>query len=540
MHNKIKELLQFGTVGTKVEVKGWIRTKRISKQVIFLTINDGSCQQNLQVVMQPVQLSEVLLSQLVTGASVAVFGSLVASQGTSQSVVQMKKYFLKQIEDNACLQELAEKFSDDPIIKTILLKKVARQAYITQDFSLLNRLKEQYNLANYIYDPLKRLQSKRKDSYRVAVLLPFFVEELDYEACSDQFVIELYQGIQLAIEALAKEGIVINLFTFDTKRNAVVTKALLEQEAMPYMDLIIGPLYSDTIPLVTAFAQKHKINLVNPISDNAAITQGNEFAFLFQPDLETYAQRAADLTLSDIYSKSMEEPFIGVFYGTEQKDVLQATLYKHRVEEQLGRNLDLFVQLSTQTIIKDFFDQAGKQEEAENMESPEKVEDRLDLRKLTHIYIPSQDAFLISNVISLCLKLGIKPQVIGHEQWIKKEILNVNQLKKLPILFLSPNYIDYSRPAVSAFREKFFEKNAIEPSEKSYIGYEMMLFLGRMLARYGTFFQKEWKNMYYSGIIFQGIFYGKYHSNQHIPVLRFAKDRFVADPFAVNLESKKN
>ncbi len=86
MHNKIKELLQFGTIGSKVEAKGWIRTKRTNKQVVFLAINDGSCQQNLQVVMAPSEIPKELLNQLTTGASVAVSGSLVRSQGANQLV----------------------------------------------------------------------------------------------------------------------------------------------------------------------------------------------------------------------------------------------------------------------------------------------------------------------------------------------------------------------------------------------------------------------------------------------------------------------
>lgn len=453
--------------------------------------------------------------------------ALIEDKHMAQPVLQMKKYFLKQIKNDASLQELIKRFPDDPIIKDILHKKVAQQAYLTQDFSLLHRLKQQYNFSDYIYDPLKQLTSKHKTAYDVAVFLPFFVDELNYAACTDQFVIELYQGIQLAIERLAQEGIVVNLFAFDTKRNVFVTKALLAQEAMPYMDLIIGPLYPDTIPLVAAFAKKHKINLVNPISDNSVVTQGNPFAFLFQPDLETYSQRAAALTLSAIYGKATEEPSIGVFYGTDPKEVLQATLYKHKVEQQLGKPIDLFVQLSSATI-KSFFEQASNQEE-EKLESTK--QDRLNFTKLTHIYVPSQDELLVSNVISLCLKLGIKPQIIGHEQWIKKEILNVYQLKRLPILFLSPNYIDYSSPALSALRKNFFQKNGTHSNEKSFIGYEMMLFFGRMLERYGTYFQKEWGTMHYSSLIFQGISYGNHHANQHIPVLRFAKDKFVVDAF---------
>lgn len=86
MRNKIKELLQFGIVGTEVEARGWIRTKRVSKQVLFISINDGSCQQSLQVVMEPSQFSKEQLSQLITGASISVFGRLIASPGQNQSV----------------------------------------------------------------------------------------------------------------------------------------------------------------------------------------------------------------------------------------------------------------------------------------------------------------------------------------------------------------------------------------------------------------------------------------------------------------------
>ncbi|WP_243575272.1 hypothetical protein [Candidatus Cardinium sp. cByotN1] len=461
--------------------------------------------------------------------------ALIKDKSMAEPILEMKKYFLKQIQADTALQELVEKFPNDLIIKNILHKKVAKQAYFTQDFARLDALKQQYHLADYTYDPLKQVTSKRKTAYDVAIFLPFFVEEFDYEACTDQFVIELYQGIQLAIEKLAQEGIVINLFVFDTKRDATVTKALLAQEGMPHMDLIIGPLYPETIPLVATFAKKHKINLVNPISDNAAVTKGNPFAFLFQPDLETCAQRAAQLTLSDLSGQSTEEASIGIFYGTDPKEVLQANLYKTIVEQQLGKNTDLFLQLPSKAI-KEFFNQASKQKAKEEEDIATTEKDEWDLSKLTHIYVPSQNELLVSNVISLCLKLGIKPQIIGHEQWIKKEILHIHQLKRLSIVFLAPNYIDYSRSALSTFRKKFFEKNSTQPNEKGYIGYEMMLFFGRMLGRYGTSFQKEWGNMHYSSLIFQGLSYGKHHANQHIPVLRFAKDKFVVDASLSNTE----
>ena len=46
----IKDILN-GTVGQAVEAHGWVKTRRDSKGVHFVQINDGSCFQDLQVVI---------------------------------------------------------------------------------------------------------------------------------------------------------------------------------------------------------------------------------------------------------------------------------------------------------------------------------------------------------------------------------------------------------------------------------------------------------------------------------------------------------
>lgn len=67
-------------------VKGWVKTKRISKKVVFITLNDGSTIHHLQVVLAPQQLSADTLQRITTGASLCVAGTIVASQGESQSI----------------------------------------------------------------------------------------------------------------------------------------------------------------------------------------------------------------------------------------------------------------------------------------------------------------------------------------------------------------------------------------------------------------------------------------------------------------------
>lgn len=66
-------------------VAGWVRTKRESKENVFIEINDGSCLSNLQVVVGVGDSSFDIAQRLHTGASVYIQGSLVPSPAVGQT-----------------------------------------------------------------------------------------------------------------------------------------------------------------------------------------------------------------------------------------------------------------------------------------------------------------------------------------------------------------------------------------------------------------------------------------------------------------------
>jgi len=84
--SKIKQLLQDSPIDQPVLVKGWVRTKRGSKNVAFIALNDGSAVHNLQIVAEPGTIGEEILRKVTTGACISVEGQLVASQGSGQRV----------------------------------------------------------------------------------------------------------------------------------------------------------------------------------------------------------------------------------------------------------------------------------------------------------------------------------------------------------------------------------------------------------------------------------------------------------------------
>ncbi len=127
---KIKEVLTGSSVGQQVLVKGWVRTKRGSKNVNFIALNDGSTINNLQVVADVEKFGEEFLKDINTSAALAVKGDLIESQGQGQSVelvateieiygkadpekypIQPKKHSLEFLRENAHLRFRTATFS---------------------------------------------------------------------------------------------------------------------------------------------------------------------------------------------------------------------------------------------------------------------------------------------------------------------------------------------------------------------------------------------------------------------------------------------
>ncbi|MBF0210568.1 MAG: asparagine--tRNA ligase [Desulfamplus sp.] len=81
---KINRLLESQKPIDKVIVKGWVRTKRDSKEFSFMELNDGSCLKNIQIIADSQLENYSQIGAITTGSAVAVEGRLVESPGKGQ------------------------------------------------------------------------------------------------------------------------------------------------------------------------------------------------------------------------------------------------------------------------------------------------------------------------------------------------------------------------------------------------------------------------------------------------------------------------
>jgi asparaginyl-tRNA synthetase len=83
---KIKELLLSRDFGSRVEARGWVRTRRGNKNIAFVALNDGSVIHNVQIVIDMAGFDEELIRKVTTGSCIAVSGKLIESPGKEQQV----------------------------------------------------------------------------------------------------------------------------------------------------------------------------------------------------------------------------------------------------------------------------------------------------------------------------------------------------------------------------------------------------------------------------------------------------------------------
>ncbi len=142
---KIAELLKSEDYGKNVNVKGWVRTRRGSKSVNFIALNDGSTIKNMQVVAEVANFDEELLKQITTGACLSVDGKLVKSIGGGQCVeVQATKIeVLGPCGDDFPMQKKGQSFE--------YMRKYAHMRLRTNTFGAVFRIRHNMAIAIHKY-----------------------------------------------------------------------------------------------------------------------------------------------------------------------------------------------------------------------------------------------------------------------------------------------------------------------------------------------------------------------------------------------------
>lgn len=130
---KIKALLASDEANYEATVMGWVRTFRNNQ---FIALNDGSTNNNIQVVAELGKFDEALLKRLTTGACIKATGTVIPSLGKGQKV-ELKATLIEILGDSD-----AEKYPLQPKKHSLeFLREIAHLRFRTNTFSAVFRVR---------------------------------------------------------------------------------------------------------------------------------------------------------------------------------------------------------------------------------------------------------------------------------------------------------------------------------------------------------------------------------------------------------------
>lgn len=450
-------------------------------------------------------------------------------------VEDLKKHYIGEILNIDTLKGLNHIFPEDKII-------AQRLAFILyhnpsdRDEMLLKYLVQEHNLNEKEFG--LRIESVKKKEYNVAVLFPFMVKDLAVENVTrrNQFLLDMYQGIRMAVDSLNKAGYKINLYAYDSDRDSAKFSKLLKLPELKQMNLIIGPVFPAQFSMMNDFARNNNIQVVTPFSSSGEATANNPLMLLFQPSISSQANAAADFSRNNFPVKSykaiLEKQEKGkvknkevqvlknrvvIVYGDSEKDSLLASSYKVAILDTAGLNFPAHKDSIYQCVnfIK------GTRETIPKLK--EVLGDSSSMTKVTHVFVASSDQVVAANVISSLEIIGLDIPVLTTGDWLGFNLLTIDQFERRKVHFIYSDFIDYRKKSVLNFRESYKEDMHSFPTTFAFQGYDMMYFFGKMLHSYGTFFtpglQKESFN---KGINLPGFMYEDGNSNSFVPIVKFS------------------
>jgi ABC-type branched-subunit amino acid transport system substrate-binding protein len=383
----------------------------------------------------------------------------LASTPLANEAAGLERFYLQKLTDKKEFERLVQRYPNDKVLAQAYADKLISVWYNPANKATIERLVSKHNL-----DRSKYLNAaRRQQSFDVALLLPFQLnQDLGQNVRKNQFVNDLYAGMQLAQDVMEEQNIKLNLFTYDAGTDTSSVNRILSLPEVKQMDLLIGPVYKSSARIANRFAQETGIPVINPLSQDVEIAGQNSNVFLFESSVATQARQAAAYAYNTFSPKTAI-----ILFEKSKDDTTFAYFYKEHFKK-LGGKVKTYKKINsdqptaTATIFKN-----------------------LVLTDVGHMAVFSDKMTAAVNTTSKLQSSAAQLPLITYQSWLNINQITLRQLDNLEVYFISPKFIDATVPAVKNFRERYISRYNIPPSVYAYAGFEMLYFYGTMLQQYG-------------------------------------------------------
>jgi ABC-type branched-subunit amino acid transport system substrate-binding protein len=439
-------------------------------------------------------------------------------------IKETKKYFLQRITIDT-LTQLQSIYTKDAVIAEVLYQKLKSKTVRSEKEEILSAyLAQEYSLSKK--STVNTTKKRVKEEYHIALLLPFNIQEMivtDVKNQNNNSILELYQGMLIAMDSLKETGVNIHIHPYDTKKDLTSFQKIVSDPQLKKMDLWIGPLVPSQLDYAIKFTEQNNIPMINPISLNSKLVESHPSVLLFQPALESYAKNIADVAVAKfIYRKNVTKDDdtkakkeVVVLYSLDQKDTVLAKMYKDSITQR-GFKVTKFLSVSKSTIAK---------------VATKIYSDSLGLLRTSHVVVFASDPAIASYVISQSEISRQSVPIVVKSDWLEYNI-TYDQFERRNVYFIYPDYIAFDNPNYKYIVKEYKQKHAKLPTKYFYQSYDMMLMIGNAMKEKGVDFFDYIKNSPNTkGCLLEGYAFNSIAFNQYVPIVYFEKLQLkIANP----------
>ncbi len=361
------------------------------------------------------------------------------------------------------------------------------------------------------------------ETYHIAYLLPFLTAQAEGTTVPDksELALQFYAGAKIALQKLSvEEGLNLVVDAFDTQANDADFQQLINTPKVDKAQLYIGPIRTSHVTTFANWAKQRRRILLSPESVSVDLTAQNPGFLQFNPSLRAHC---AAITR---YVRAHHKPE-NVTLVCKEKEADRLPYFQN-ANAALGgaRFAEMIVPDATTTFTA------------------------ADLKKYlrpgkTSIFIlptwASQD-FVMAFLRTLKTVKGTgSVEVYGMPQWAGYESIEPEYLRDLNVHITQASFVDHQAADVKLFQQAFYEASGTLPNDDAFNGYDVTLFAGRMLKKYGLSFPERLANESFTGLqnkfVFGPVFttttpdagFDRYDylENTAVHILRFDKFGFV-------------
>ncbi len=314
-----------------------------------------------------------------------------------------------------------------------------------------------------------------KSVYSMAVLMPFFsgqfVDNVGSNPPKSQFALDFYAGVKLALDTLSSQNLNLKVNVLDSRGDF---NALLGRYEVSKADLILGPVEKENIPTAMDFANRQSKIFVSPYFPTGDVEGANPRFIQIKPSLKTHCENIVSHIRSHYQTNQV------VLVGRQRDS--ETARFKFYQDANAAFN---------QSTYGGRFDEWAIEDELNFTPDPYIRPDGL-----TVFVLPSWNEVFVGQFLRKLAASPRKNQIVvyGMPQWMDFDKSLLSIYEGLKVRVSSSTFIEGANPDVKAFRSKFMGKYGKLPNSDSFLGYDCMLYIGKMLHQYGTAFPQSLQN----------------------------------------------